>query len=114
MADKKNRAVDSTTAELETLSKQAVSDQASANRDVLPEDFATIQEFWEFWDTHSTADYEDALEDVTFEVDLTSSKMYFPVAKDLLEKVRIHARRQGVSPETLINLWLQERLSKSA
>lgn len=87
---------------------------SASTPDVLPDDFATIQEFWDFWDTHSTADYEDALEDVSFEVGLASSKIYLPVAKDLLEKVRIHARRQGVSSETLINLWLQERLSKSA
>ncbi|MCG2737059.1 MAG: hypothetical protein L6282_11800, partial [Candidatus Methanoperedenaceae archaeon] len=28
------------------------------------------------------------------------------VAKDLLALLRTHARRQGVSTETLINLWL--------
>lgn len=81
--------------------------------EALPDNFTSIAELADFWDTHSTADYEDAAEEVTFEVDLSSSKVYFPVAKDLLEKVRMEARRQGVSPETLINLWVQERLSQS-
>jgi hypothetical protein len=83
-------------------------------RDALPENFADLAEFWDFWDTHSSADYEDDMEDVEVVIDLSSSKVYLPVAKDLLDKVRVQARRQGVSSETLVNLWLQERLSQSA
>lgn len=89
-------------------------DKKQALRDVLPENFITLEEFWSFWDTHSSADYEDAMEEVAIEIDLASSKAYFPVAKDLLSKVRAQARRQGVSSETLINLWLQERLGATA
>jgi len=33
-------------------------------RDPLPENFDTLEEFWTFWDTHSSADYEDMLEPV--------------------------------------------------
>ena len=33
-------------------------------RDMLPDNFATLDEFWGFWDTHSSADYEDAMEDL--------------------------------------------------
>ncbi|MBX7237250.1 MAG: BrnA antitoxin family protein [Caldilineales bacterium] len=78
--------------------------------DPLPEDFTTLDEFWNFWDAHSSADYEDMMTPVEVQIDLSSSKVYFPVAKDLLSQVRAQARRQGVSPETLVNLWLQERL----
>lgn len=35
----------------------------------LPEDFGTIEEFWGFWDTHSSADYEDVMEAVEVESD---------------------------------------------
>jgi len=89
-------------------------DKKSATPDALPESFTTLEELWGVWDTHSSADYEDTMEAVEVEIDLSSSKVYFPVAKDLLSKVRAQARRQGVSSETLINLWLQERLSASA
>jgi hypothetical protein len=82
--------------------------------DVLPENFDSLEELWEFWDTHSSADYEDLMETVEVEVELTSSKMYCAIAKDLLFEVRTQARQQGVSTETLINLWLQEKLSVSA
>lgn len=89
-------------------------DKESARRDVLPESFNTLEELSDFWDTHSTADYEEVMEPVEAEIDLSSSKVYCPVAKDLLRQVRRQARQQGVSTETLINLWLQEKLRASA
>jgi hypothetical protein len=89
-------------------------DKKLTTRDVLTENFTTLEEFWGFWDTHSSADYEDTMEAVEVEINFSSSKVYLPVAKDLLSKVRVQARRQGVSPETLVNLWLQERLGSSA
>jgi len=89
-------------------------DNKSVTRDPLPDDFATLEEFWGFWDTHSSADYEDVMESVEFEIDLSSSKVYCPVAKDLLTQIRRQARRQGISAETLVNLWLQERLCPPA
>ena len=89
-------------------------DRKSPERDVLPEDFHTLEELSDFWDTHSSADYEEVREPVEVEIDLSSSKVYCPVAKDLLRQVRRQARQQGVSTETLINLWLQEKLRASA
>ena len=85
-------------------------DKQRTSQDILPEDFSSLEKFWGFWDTHSSADYEDDMEAVVVDIDLISSKVYFPVAKDLLSKVRTQAQRQGVSSETLVNLWLQERL----
>ncbi len=85
-----------------------------AQDNVLPENFDSLEELCDFWDTHSSADYEDLMETVEVEIELTSSKMYCAIAKDLLFEVRTQARQQGVSTETLINLWLQEKLSVSA
>lgn len=82
-------------------------------RDPLPEDFQALEEFWAFWDTHSTADYEDMMEEVDIQVDLHSSKTYCAVAKDVIAQVRAQARRQGVSTETLLNLWLQEKAAEA-
>lgn len=89
-------------------------DKKVGQQDIVPDNFNTLDELWQFWDTHSTSDYEDDMEPVDIEIDLISSKIYLPVAKDLLQEVRMQARRQGVSTETLINLWLQEKLHASA
>jgi len=88
-------------------------DKESVTKDVLPENFDTVEEMWSFWDTHSSADFEDAMEPIEVEIDLSSSRVYCPVAKDLVRQVRSRARQQGVSTETLINIWLQERLCAS-
>ncbi len=90
-----------------------MSDEESMARDMLPENFDTVEELWSFWDTHSSADYEDIMESVEVEVDLSTSRVYCPVAKDLVRQVRSRARQQGVSTETLINIWLQEKLCAS-
>jgi predicted DNA binding CopG/RHH family protein len=86
----------------------------TSSKDVLPEDFRTLEEFSELWDTHSTPDYEEVMEPVEVEIDPASSKINRPVARDLLLQIRQQARKQGVSTETLINLWLQAKLRASA
>ena len=83
-------------------------------RESLPENFESLEEFQEFWDTHSSADYEDLMEDVEVDIDIRSSRVYCAVAKDLLAQLRTQARRQGVSTETLINLWLREKATEAA
>jgi hypothetical protein len=82
--------------------------------DQLPENITSLEEFWTFWDTHSTSDYEDLMEDVDIQIDVHSSRVYCAVAKDLAAQLRDQARKQGVSTETLINLWLREKISESA
>lgn len=81
--------------------------------DPLTENFKSLEDFWEFWDTHSTADYEDLMEDVDVQIDLRRSKRYYPVAKGLINQLKTQARQQGVSTATLINLWLKEKMMET-
>lgn len=90
------------------------SKKQTPQRDPLPENFDSFEEFWAFWDTHNTTDYEDLMEDVDVQINLRSSKIYCAVAKDLIAQLRAQARQQGVSIETLINFWLQEKITKAA
>ena len=39
----------------------------------LPENFDPLEEFWGFWDTHSSADYEGFMETVEVDIDLSSA-----------------------------------------
>ena len=51
------------------------------------------------------------MEDVAFEINLTEKPIYyFAVAKDIATELQAVAQQQGVSTQTLINLWLQEKL----
>lgn len=47
----------------------------------FPENFTTLEEFWEFWDIHSSEDYEDVTEPVEAEIVLSSEQVYCPIAK---------------------------------
>jgi hypothetical protein len=75
---------------------------------------STYQEMGEFWDTHDLTDYHDQTYEVEFEVDLQSERTYFPLEKSLFAKVRALAKQRGVTPETLLNLWVQEKLQEAA
>lgn len=80
-------------------------------RDPIPERFTSMAEAAEFWDTHDLADYWDLTTEVDFEVDLKRHSFLAPLEPQLAKKVVAHARSQGVSAETLINLWVTEKLS---
>jgi hypothetical protein len=71
----------------------------------------SYQELGEYWDTHSLADHWDQTSPAEFEVDVKSSTLYFPVDRFLAERLREMASAHGVSAETLLNLWLQERVT---
>jgi len=70
----------------------------------------SYKEIGEFWDTHDLADYWEQTQPVEFEVDIQSEVTYYPVDAALSARVRSIATQRGVSPETLINLWVQEKL----
>jgi len=79
-------------------------------KESLPEEFRSIEEAAKFWDTHSLADYEDLQSDTDFEVALKSEKNYFAVEKELSADIDKLAHIKGVLPETLVNLWLREKI----
>lgn len=79
--------------------------------DSLPDEFQSLEEAGEFWDTHSSADYEEYMQAADFEVDLKRRSTEVRVSDKLMRDVRKIARRQGVATETLVNLWLQEKVA---
>lgn len=74
---------------------------------------ATYEEIGRFWDTHSLADHWSQTKPVDFQVNIESEVTYYPLADGLSSQIRKMAKRQGVSPETLLNLWVQEKLQRA-
>jgi len=70
----------------------------------------SYQEIGEFWDTHDVTDYWDQTEPVEFEVDIQSEVRYCALEKTLAAKVGEIAWQKGVSVETLVNLWVREKI----
>ncbi|MEW5718455.1 MAG: CopG family antitoxin [Chloroflexota bacterium] len=73
----------------------------------------TYKEIAEFWDTHSLADYWEQTKPAEFQVNIQSEVIYYPLAHGLAAQIRKRAKRQGVRPETLLNMWVQEKLQKA-
>ena len=70
-------------------------------------------ELGEFWDTHDLTEYWDQTKPAEFEVDIRSEVTYYALDSTLSAEVRALAERRGVTPETLLNLWVQEKLHQS-
>jgi len=85
----------------------------SKKKDLMPGPDATLEEIGEFWDTHSLADYWDETHEVEFQVNLKRSHHLIPVQHKLAKQLRELAAKQGLSVETLANLWLQEKLMEA-
>ena len=73
----------------------------------------TIEEIAEFWDTHSLADYWDQTHEVEFEV-RAQRRRRVTLDPEVFLKVEAQARKRGLLPETLVNLWLVERLQATS
>jgi hypothetical protein len=72
----------------------------------------TLEEIADFWDTHSLADYWDETYEVEFEV-RAKRRRRITIVPEVYEQVETRAREDGILPETLINLWIVERLQQT-
>ena len=70
----------------------------------------SLEKMGEFWDTHDFTDFDDPnAPDVEFTITCA-----VPIEIDLLSSVEKQAHRRGVKVETLVNLWLQQKLAEQA
>jgi CopG antitoxin of type II toxin-antitoxin system len=72
----------------------------------------SYKEIGEFWDEHDLSEYWGQTRKVKFDVVLEPEATYYPVSKDLSEEIQSEARKQGVSSDTLVNLWLEEKIKE--
>ena len=63
----------------------------------------------EFWDTHDFTDFDTDTPDAEFEVTCA-----VPIDIELFNAIEKEAHKHGVRVETLINLWLQQKLAEQA
>jgi len=68
----------------------------------------SLAKMGEFWDTHDFTQFDSDAPDVEFTISSTVS-----IEPDLLAAVEKQVRLRGIGVETLVNLWLQEKLLES-
>ena len=69
----------------------------------------TLEEIGDFWDTHSLDDYWEKTHEAEFEVRATQRRRVTLEPK-IYKQLEAQARVRGVVPETLVNLWIAEKL----
>lgn len=66
----------------------------------------SLKKMGEFWDKHDFTEFDDPnTPDVEFHVSVA-----IPVEPDLFSDIEELAHLRGINVETLINLWLKEKL----
>ncbi len=72
----------------------------------------TLEKIGEFWDTNSLADYWDKTEEVEFNVRAVR-RHRITIEPVLYDKIANRSHVKGILPETLIHLWLSEKIRES-
>jgi len=64
-----------------------------------------------FWDTHDLADTSDQTRAASLDVAIKRRRFLVAVDPGILREVRRRAATRGLTPESLVNLWLKEKLA---
>jgi hypothetical protein len=71
-----------------------------------------MAEIGEFWDEHDLGDFWTRTKKINFDVVLEPEVTYYPVEKELSERIQSMARETGIPSGTLVNLWLEQRIKQ--
>ena len=90
----------------------------SKNKTPLPQHFTSIEEVQDFWDTHSSADYWEHMEDVEMSLSpelqsqLDMKKLYrvLGLSSQQITAVETKASQQHVESRQLISKWVLEHV----
>ena len=82
-------------------------------REVIPENFKTLDEFDEFWSTHSLADYDDLQHEAHFNITLNNDETV-RLKPTLVRALRERAKRRRTTIGSLVNRMLEEKLEETA
>jgi hypothetical protein len=78
----------------------------------IPDEFKTVNKAAsDFWDKHDITDYWDDTKEVKFRASLKKEPKYIALEESIAKKALAVAKEKHVSIETLVNLWLKEKLS---
>lgn len=72
----------------------------------------SYQEIGEYWDKHDLGEVWEKTEPADFVLSGHAETTYYPIDRTLSQKLHAAAQQRGVSAQTLLNLWLQEKVTQ--
>ncbi|MBW4470943.1 MAG: BrnA antitoxin family protein [Stenomitos rutilans HA7619-LM2] len=86
---------------------------SESNAKTLPQ-FNSNEERVEFFETHDMGEYDSALQEASFDVDIKRNHYLVSVDGSLMNQLLEVAKEQQVSVEMLLDSWLKEKLLKAS
>lgn len=83
-----------------------------SNSKILPQ-FASDEEFVDFFESHDMGDYLNQMPEVDFEIDIKRDRYLVSVDSSLMDQLLETAKSQQVSVELLVDAWLKEKLLRT-
>ena len=81
-----------------------------------PESSVSQSQFYaevaQFWDSHDLASFWDQTQPAEFEMTFQTEVTYFALKSTLAAKLAVIAQEREVSPETLLNAWVRDRIQE--
>lgn len=81
-----------------------------SKKEPIPLHFKSAEDAGEFWDTHDLAEYWDKTKEADLTFNLRRRHFYIAILPGIAKELHRISEEQGVSMETVVNLWLQEKL----
>ena len=78
----------------------------------IPEHFESAEEAGEFWDVHDLADYWNQTRESDLTFDLKRRHYLIGIDPGIAQELQRISEAEGISTETMANLWLQEKLQE--
>lgn len=83
---------------------------AENNPQQLPS-FASLDELVEFFDAHDMGEYEEALPEAHFDVNLQRRTHLVAIDEEINSRLTKIAEQEQMPTEALVNSWLREKIS---
>lgn len=80
-------------------------------KDPIPDEFASLEEAGEFWDTHSAADYWEETEEVEMNFNIQRRTFFLPVQDRVYQRLQKKAKKEKRSIEDMLNILLDRELA---
>lgn len=81
-------------------------------KEPIPEYFESAEEAGEFWDVHDLTDYWDQTRETDLKFDLKRRHYFIGIDPRIAQELQRISEAEGISAETIANLWLQEKLQE--
>ena len=82
-------------------------------REPLPEAFTSEEEAGEFWDSHSTSEYEEYLEPADVKIDIQHRRFEIELDRETFLALNAYAKKANISVKNLASSIIKECIAAS-